>query len=83
MLFKQVAGMTSNQDVTMARIGKAKDFLHSGEMNVSETAAHTGYRDLFHFSRQFKALRPPVASADVQSRGAVHLNVCLPVILPP
>ena len=61
MLFKQVVGMTSNQYVTMVRIGKAKDFLLSGEMNVSETAAHTGYRDIFYFSRQFKAItgHPP------------------------
>ena len=47
MLFKQVVGMTANQYVTMVRIGKAKDFLLSGEMNVSETAAHTGYKDIF------------------------------------
>lgn len=61
MLFKRVVGMTANQYVTMVRIGKAKDFLLSGEMNVSETAAHTGYRDIFYFSRQFKAItgHPP------------------------
>lgn len=61
MLFKKVVGMTATQYVTMVRIGKAKDFLLSGEMNVSETAAHTGYKDIFYFSRQFKAItgHPP------------------------
>lgn len=61
MLFKQIVGMTATQYMTTVRIGKAKDLLLSGEMNVSEAAACTGYRDIFYFSRQFKAMtgHPP------------------------
>lgn len=61
MLFKQIVGMTANQYITTVRIGKARDFLLSGEMNVSEAAEAVGYRDIFYFSRQFKAVtgHPP------------------------
>ena len=61
MLFKQTVGMTASQYLTMVRIEKAKDFLISGEMNVSEAAEAVGYRDIFYFSRQFKQVtgHPP------------------------
>jgi AraC-like DNA-binding protein len=61
MLFKQAVGMTANQYIATVRIGKAKDLLLSGEMNVSEAADAVGYRDVFYFSRQFKAVtgHPP------------------------
>ena len=61
MLFKKIVGMTAVQYQAMVRIEKAKDLLLSGEMNVSEAAAHLGYRDIYYFSRQFKQLtgKPP------------------------
>ena len=61
MLFRQIVGMTTVQYQAMVRIEKAKDLLLSGEMNVSEAAAHLGYRDIYYFSRQFKQLtgKPP------------------------
>lgn len=61
MLFKKIVGMTAKQYQTAVRIGRAKDFLLSGEMNVSEAAEAVGYRDIFYFSRQFKAVtgHPP------------------------
>ena len=61
MLFKQTVGMPAHQYIATVRIGKAKDFLISGEMNVSEAAEAVGYRDIFYFSRQFKAVtgHPP------------------------
>lgn len=55
-LFKQTFGMTAAQYSTLLRIEKARDLLVSGEMNVSEAAEAVGYRDIFYFSRQFKAI---------------------------
>lgn len=61
MLFKQIVGLTPTQYLSMVRVYKARDYMLSGEMNVSEAAARTGYRDIFYFSRQFKAIvgQPP------------------------
>lgn len=36
------------------RMEKAKEFLHSGTMNVDETALALGFHDTAHFIRQFK-----------------------------
>ena len=61
MLFKSIVGMTATQYLARVRVYQARDYLLSGEMNVSEAAARSGYRDLFYFSRQFKAItgHPP------------------------
>ncbi len=53
-LFKSISGMSVTQYINFIKIDKAKDLLISGEYNVTEVAAQTGYTDIFYFSRIFK-----------------------------
>ncbi len=53
--FKQHIGNTPIQYINRIRMEKAKSILKSTGMNVSDVADITGFNDLFHFSKVFKA----------------------------
>jgi YesN/AraC family two-component response regulator len=55
-LFKQKTGMTLNQYLIMIRFRNAKTMLQGGAYKVSEAAGHCGYKDIIHFSKQFKRI---------------------------
>lgn len=54
-LFLEAAGVAPMEYIKHLRLRKAQQLLRTGELAVSEVAAKSGYRDPFHFSRQFKA----------------------------
>lgn len=53
-LFKQSTGCTPIQFLTNLRIEKAKEFLLTEDLSVSEVAALVGYKDSMYFSKVFK-----------------------------
>lgn len=54
LLFKKVTGQTLTQYQHQIKITKAKEFLLSGECNVTQAAHRAGFRDVYYFSRLFK-----------------------------
>ena len=52
--FKQVTGITLNQYIINYRLQRAKELLLKGN-SVEKVCAQTGFNNLSHFSRQFKA----------------------------
>jgi AraC-like DNA-binding protein len=60
-LFKQQTGETIHQYIAKIRIRNAQDMLSAGGSRVYEVAARCGYRDSYHFYKQFKAVtgKPP------------------------
>jgi len=55
-VFKRATGMTATQYQQQIKIGKATEFLASGEYNVTETARTCGFRDVYYFSHLYKKL---------------------------
>ena len=53
--FSQEFGLPIKQYIQQKRITRAKQLLTDGH-SVKETAAHLGYYDAFHFSKEFKRL---------------------------
>ncbi len=53
-VFKRVTGLTPYNYLILYRINKAKEYLRSTELQVSEIALCCGYADLSNFTRQFK-----------------------------
>jgi AraC-like DNA-binding protein len=62
-LFKAATGKTIIQYQNEIKISKARDLLQSGGINVTEVAHHTGFSDIYYFSRLFKKITgsPPSA----------------------
>jgi YesN/AraC family two-component response regulator len=54
-LFKKHTGQTVEAMIIRARIDKAQQLLRWSDCSISEIADQTGYRDVYFFSRQFKA----------------------------
>ena len=54
-LFLEAAGVAPMEYLKHLRLRKAQQLLRADELAISEVAATSGYRDPFHFSRQFKA----------------------------
>ena len=52
--FKQITGITLNQYIINYRLQRAKELLLKGN-SVEKVCAQTGFNNLSHFSRQFKA----------------------------
>ena len=52
--FRQVYGLSVYEYFRQYRLEKAREFLDSGEMNVSEAAVRVGYVSLGHFSQSFR-----------------------------
>jgi AraC-like DNA-binding protein len=55
-LFKRVEKRTISDFINQVRINKAASLLESGEYNVGEVAAKTGFKDIYYFSSTFKRL---------------------------
>ncbi len=55
-LYKSAFGISPNKDIINARIERAKIYLSSGDYSVERTAELVGYKNTFHFIRQFKQL---------------------------
>ena len=53
-LFKQFTGLTAKEYQHRIKIAKAKEFLLSGECNVTQAATRVGFADIYYFSRLFK-----------------------------
>ncbi len=53
-LFKEHTGMPPKQYLTVQRMRAARFALRQTDRLVKEIAAHTGYGDAFHFSRQYR-----------------------------
>lgn len=61
-LFNEKYGVSPKRYVIQLKINYACDLLKSGDYSVSETAAMSGFDDLYFFSRQFKEYvgMPPI-----------------------
>lgn len=53
-LFKEFTGLTVKEYHHRIKVSRAKELLLSGECNVTEAAARTGFSDIYYFSRLFK-----------------------------
>jgi len=53
-MFKQQTGMSPHQYLLNLRIGKAKEFLFSGDHPIAAAAALCGFLSASHFSTTFK-----------------------------
>jgi AraC-like DNA-binding protein len=53
-LFRRTMGQSVTRYQNQLRISQARELLLAGEMNVSQVAAATGFRDVYYFSRLFK-----------------------------
>ena len=51
--FKSLTNKTVNEYIRSFRLHKARELLISSELNVSEVAYETGFKNLSHFSRVF------------------------------
>lgn len=56
-LFKQQAGCSPRDYLHLLRIHRACQLLRDSGLHVKEIAGKLGYKDQFHFSRQFKAFQ--------------------------
>lgn len=54
VVYKEVFGISPTKDIINARIENAKIYLSSGQYSVEQTAELVGYKNPFHFIRQFK-----------------------------
>ena len=52
-LFKKETGESFSRYLTQVRMEKAKELLESGQFNVSEVSARTGYKSSQYFSITF------------------------------
>lgn len=53
-LFKQVQGISPMQYIIKKRLERAKHLIVKQQMPISEVALHTGFTDVFNFSKMFK-----------------------------
>ena len=53
--FKKYFGTSPLKYVNEARLNQAKRLLKSTDESVAQIAEETGFRDLYHFSKRFKA----------------------------
>ncbi|MBQ8208354.1 MAG: helix-turn-helix transcriptional regulator [Clostridia bacterium] len=56
VVYKEVFGISPTKDIINARIENAKIYLSSGLYSVEQTAELVGYKNPFHFIRQFKQI---------------------------
>ena len=56
VIYKETFGISPAQDIINARIENAKTYLSSGLYTVEQTAELVGYKNTFHFIRQFKQI---------------------------
>ena len=69
-VFKEFYSFPPKQYLTRLRMDKAKELIVSGKYNLSQIAEMSGYSDIYHFSKAFKAENglPPTQYYDIRSR---------------
>jgi len=55
-IYKKTFGVSCMDDVINSRIRLAQEYLHYGSLSIAEIAFRCGYRNVEHFSRQFKRM---------------------------
>jgi AraC-like DNA-binding protein len=68
-LFKRETGMTVKRYLAKVRAANAENMLQSGDYLVSDVAELCGYCDIFHFDKQFKAIKGLPPSHYIPRRG--------------
>jgi AraC-like DNA-binding protein len=51
--FKELTGASPQQYLIQARLSRAQDLLRKTDLTISQIADRLGYRDVYHFSKQF------------------------------
>lgn len=54
VIYKKIFGISPVQDIIMGRVEKAKRLLLSNQYTIEKIAVFCGYKDEYHFIRQFK-----------------------------
>ena len=67
-IYKKAFGISCIDDVIRNRIRLAKEYLYNGSLSVAEVAFRCGYRNVEHFSRQFKRVTG-LTPREYQKRG--------------
>ncbi len=62
-LFKQLTGQSPQEYLISARTMRAEALLKDTGLSIGRIAEELGYRDIYHFSKQFKAVRGMTPSA--------------------
>jgi AraC-like DNA-binding protein len=70
-LFKSQTGCSPRDYLHLLRIHRACQLLAASTLSIKEIATRVGYRDPFHFSRQFKAFQGLAPSDYRQSRAGL------------
>lgn len=55
-LYQSVFGVTPTRDLILCRVEKAREWLESSDISVSELAEKCGYANEYHFIRQFRTV---------------------------
>ncbi|NBB96282.1 MAG: helix-turn-helix domain-containing protein [Planctomycetes bacterium] len=72
--FRQATGLSPHRYHLRARTGAASDLLLDTDLPIKEIARRLGYRDVYFFSRQFKAQTGLSPSSFRQSRQSREVN---------
>jgi len=67
-IYKKTFGISCMDDVIQNRVRLAKEYLYYGSLSVAEVAFRCGYRNVEHFSRQFKRMTG-LTPREYQKRG--------------
>ncbi len=70
-LFRAHLGVTPNEYLTSVRIANAKRLLTTGSISVSRVAQMCGFRDIYYFSKLFRAKSGSSPTEYVKSGGGV------------
>jgi AraC-like DNA-binding protein len=62
-LFKDLTGQSPQQYLISARVLRAESLLKDTGLSIGRIAEELGYKDIYHFSKQFKAVRGKTPSA--------------------
>lgn len=71
-LFKELTSQSPQEYLISARVQKAESLLAETGLSIGQIAENLGYRDIYHFSKQFREVRgmPPSAARRLIRDGA-------------
>jgi AraC-like DNA-binding protein len=70
-VFKKVVGQTPHDYLINARVRRARQMLVESNLSIKEIASALGYRDIYFFSRQFKA-KMGITPSEARRRGVMR-----------
>lgn len=70
-VFKKVVGQTPHDYLINARVRRARQLLLESNLSIKEIASALGYRDIYFFSRQFKA-KMGMTPSEARRRGVAR-----------